>query len=184
MILKIYKPNSKNTGHAFNFSIGSDQKTEEPVVFMGAIKQSGWDNTKKTGDFKNNAKNPEKSTTVKLGEFECGEIISSLKNRHEWGNFHDFAENKTTIKFTPWDKPRTIKFKNPKTNKYEEKKITVPAFGISISRTNDKGSQYYQLPLEPGEAEALKVFLNLALRKTYEHRIEKFNSYNKEHRGA
>ena len=150
---------------------------------MGAVKQSGWDNAKKTGDFKGSAKNPEKSTTVKLSEFECGEIISAIQNRLEWGNFHDFGENKTSIKFTPWDKNRKIKFKNLKTNKYEEKQITVPAFGISVSRTNAKGSQFYQLPLEPGEAEALKIFLNLALNKIYNYRIEKFQSYNKEHRG-
>ena len=70
-----------------------------------------------------------KSLTVKLNEVECGEFISAFESRHDYSSYHDFDDNKTSIKISPWDKKRKVSFKDPKTQKYENKFVAVPALG-------------------------------------------------------
>ncbi len=105
---------------------------------------------------------------------ECGEFISAFENRHDYSSYHDFDDNKTSIKVSPWDKKRKVSFKNPKTQKYEDKFVTVPAFGLSLIRN---GNQVYKIPLDPGEVTMLKVFLTLSLTKLYETRFRKQQEY-------
>ena len=114
MSLQIYKPNDKNTGCACSFKFGVDLKRNEPIVFVNAIQQHGWDAKERVGSFTENANNPDKSLTIKLNEVECGEFISAFENRHEYSAYHDFDENKTSIKISPWDKKRKISVKDPK----------------------------------------------------------------------
>ena len=128
----------------------------------------------RVGSFTENANNPDKSLTIKLNEVECGEFISAFENRHEYSAYHDFDENKTSIKISPWDKKRKISVKDPKTKKYESKFIEVPAFGLAIVRN---GNQVYRIPLDPGEIVMIKNFLNLALNKIYEARLKKQQEY-------
>ena len=104
MSLQIYKPNDKNTGCACSFKFGVDLKRNEPIVFVNAIQQHGWDAKERIGSFTENANNPDKSLTIKLNEVECGEFISAFDNRHEYSSYHDFDENKTSMKISPWDK--------------------------------------------------------------------------------
>ena len=72
MIVQYYKPNSKNTGCAFSFDIGANNKNQEPCVYVRAIKQHSWNSKTRTGSFSENAKNPEKSISIKLNEIEVG----------------------------------------------------------------------------------------------------------------
>ena len=174
MSLQIYKPNPKNAGCACSFRFGVDMKTKDPVVYVNAIQQDSWDNNKKIGSFSENRNNPDKNLTIKLNEVECGEFISAFENRHDYSSYHDFDDNKTSIKVSPWDKKRKVSFKNPKTQKYEDKFVTVPAFGLSLIRN---GNQVYKIPLDPGEVTMLKVFLTLALTKLYETRLRKQQEY-------
>ena len=174
MSLQIYKPNDKNTGCACSFKFGVDLKRNEPIVFVNAIQQHGWDAKESVDSFTENANNPDKSLTIKLNEVECGEFISAYENRHEYSAYHDFDENKTSIKISPWDKKRKISVKDPKTKKYESKFIEVPAFGLAIVRN---GNQVYRIPLDPGEIVMIKNFLNLALNKIYEARLKKQQEY-------
>ena len=66
------------------------------------------------------------------------------------------------------------KLKNPKTQKYENKAVSVPAFGLSLVRN---GNQVYKIPLDPGEVIMLKTFLQLALTKLFESRLKKQQEY-------
>tara|TARA_Y100000034_G_scaffold21390_1_gene24620 strand:+ start:596 stop:1156 length:561 start_codon:yes stop_codon:yes gene_type:complete len=174
MSLQIYKPNPKNAGCACSFRFGVDMKSKDPVVYVNAIQQHSWDNNKKIGSFSENRNNPDKNLTIKLNEVECGEFISAFENRHDYSSYHDFDDNKTSIKVSPWDKKRKVSFKNPKTQKYEDKFATVPAFGLSLIRN---GNQVYKIPLDPGEVTMLKVFLTLSLTKLYETRLRKQQEY-------
>ena len=183
MSLQIYKPNPKNAGCACSFRFGVDMKSKDPVVYVNAIQQHSWDNNKKIGSFSENRNNPDKNLTIKLNEVECGEFISAFENRHDYSSYHDFDENKTSIKISPWDKQRKVSFKDPKTQKYESKFTPVPAFGLSLIRN---GNQVYKIPLDPGEVVMLRTFLTLALTKLFETRLQKQQEYqaNKRADGA
>jgi len=145
MNLSLYKPNSKNTGCAFNFSIGQGAKNM-PALYVSAIQQFNWDQKSKKGSFSENKDDPNKNINVKFNEWEVGSMISAFNNRHEYSAYHTFDENSTTIKLTPWDKQ----------TKSGDKSVTLPAFGMVLTRN---GNQSFRLPLEPGEVEALKQFL-------------------------
>ncbi len=167
MSIQIYKPNKSNNGFAFNFSIGINKKNKEPVLYVSAIAQHSWDEKKRLGSFTENKDDPEKNINLKFNEFECGGIINAIERRYEYSTFHQFDNNKTTIKLTPWDKPvKSTKF-NPSTKKYEEYKYTSPCFGLSITKN---GNNTFKIPLEPGECECLKAYVGSILSKIYDQR--------------
>lgn len=162
MNLQIYKPNSKNSGAAFNFSI--DNRNEKPIFYVNAILQHSWNDSTKTGSFSGNKDNPDKKLAIKLNEFELGEILSSLNSRIPWAGFHDFNDNKTAISLTPWDKTKKVKDKNGSVHEF-----TLPAFGFSVTRN---GSQHFRISLEPGEAEVLKRLIIKYLDLFFESTIK------------
>lgn len=168
MSISIYKPNSKNTGCAFSFRYGV-QKNQEPCLYVNSIKQYSWDDNKKTGSFSQNSNEPSKNLSIKFNEFECGSILSCLRNRYEYNTFHNYEDNKTTIKFSPWDKPVKTSSLNPKTKKFEEKQSVVPAFGISITRN---GSDTFKIPLDPGEVEVIYQFIKSIISRLVNFRIK------------
>ncbi len=145
MKFTLYKPNSKNAGSAFSFDIAKDKKGNA-VMYVSMIQQHSWNDQTKSGSFKENAKNPEKSGTIKLTANEAGEILSSLKTRIPFVAFHRRDKDTTIIKFTPWDKKRKIM------NKDGEEWLETPAFGFTVTRNS---SQIFKLPLEAGETEVL-----------------------------
>ena len=157
MSISLYKPNSKNSGCAFNFKIGVN-RNKEPVVYVSAIQQYSWDEKKKSGNFSGNKDDPDKNINLKFSEFEIGGILSAFSCRYEYSAFHSYEENKTSIKFTPWDKPC-------KDSKGTQK--TIPAFGITFTRN---GNQSFRVPLEPGEVENLKEFFRFYLKELFSHR--------------
>ena len=178
MNLAIYKPNGKNAGFAFNFQIGEDGKSKEPVLFVSSIAQHSWDSKKRIGSFSPNRKNPEKTISIKFNQFECGEILSCLKNRYAYETFHSFDSNKTVIKFSPWDKE--VKSTRLENNQPKESSHIVPAFGLVITRN---GNQVFRLPLTPGECECLISLLNLLMRKIFlarERKVEMSKSQNRD----
>jgi hypothetical protein len=153
MNLSLYKPNSKNAGCAFNFSVGSGGKGL-PALYVSAIQQFSWDDKSKTANFSNNRGDENKNINVKFNEWEAGGMISAFNCRYEYSTYHTFEENSTSIKLTPWDKKVKIK----------DKSVTVPAFGMVLTRN---GNQVFRLPLEPGEVETLKCFLKRYLDELF-----------------
>lgn len=149
MKFTLYKPNAKNTGSAFTFDSTKDRKGKS-VLFVSMILQHSWNDQTKTGSFKQNAKNPDKSTTIKLTENEAGEFLSCMETRIPFVGFHKTEEKTTIIKFTPWDKNRIIK------NKDGQETFKSPAWGLTITKNS---SQFFKLPIEAGEAECLAVLL-------------------------
>jgi hypothetical protein len=170
MSISLYKPNSKNAGCAFNFKIGVN-RNKEPVVYVSAIQQYSWDDKKKSGNFSGNKDDPDKNINLKFSEFEIGGIISSFRKRYEYSAFHSYEDNKTSIKFVPWDKQ----------SKTQNGTITLPAFGITFTRN---GNQSFRIPLEPGEVENLDQFLKFYLKELYSHRrreeIKNIQKYKKD----
>jgi hypothetical protein len=175
MSLQIYKPNSKNTGSAFTFQKSTDKKSGAPVFYISAISQFSWDDSKKTGSFSGNAKNPQKTINVKISETEAGSFVSAFNSRYEYTAFHSFDGNSTTIKFTPWDKSTKVSKYNPSSKTYEEDFINVPAFGITLSK--GKGNSI-KIALDPGEVEVVKNLFEIFIKSSLENKIqEAANSY-------
>ncbi len=166
MSIALYKPNNKNTGTAVNFRIGIG-KFNAPALYVGAIQQHSWDESRKIGSFSENAKNPDKTINIKLGEFECGEIINSIQDRVEYTTFHKFDDNQTIIKFTPWDKTRKISKFNPNSKSFEDSKVVVGAFGMTITRN---GNQTFKISLEPGEVRVVEEYLKVFLKELFDSR--------------
>lgn len=145
----LYKPNSKNTGAAFSFDSVKDRDGRN-VLFISMIQQYSWDDKKKNGSFKENAKNPDKSATIMLSFNEAGEFISSFRSRIPFVAFHKRKDETTIIKLTPWDKKR--KTLNADGEQWDE----TPAWGLSVTRNS---SQTFKLPIEAGESVVLEQLL-------------------------
>ncbi len=166
----LYKPNSKNNGCAMSFEIGT-LRDGGVALFVSAVLQSSWNDNSKTGSFKENAKNPKKSITIKLNANEAGELLSSLKTRIPYATFHKNNDDSTSIKFTPWDKPRTIKGKD------ENLTYDSDAFGLSIVKNS---ALTFKIALEAGETEVLAVLLKEFIAQVLYAAKEEFRPDNKQ----
>jgi hypothetical protein len=157
MIVQYYKPNSKNTGCAFSFDIGSNQKNNEPCIYIRAIKQFSWNPEKRTGSFSENSKNPEKSISLKINEIEAGGFINAIENYCEFSAFHSFQDNKTSISFKPYSKKDGTK-----------------AFSFGVTRNS---ANKFGIGVEMSEAYGLLEFLKIYLQELYLHRLQKTKEY-------
>lgn len=162
MSIQIYKPNKNNNGFAFSFYMGENQRDGTPSLFINAIAQHSWDSNKKIGSFSGSKEDPTKNISIKFNEFECGSIISAIDNRYEWNTYHAYEDNKTQIKLSPWDKVITNTKLNSKTKETYEEKITLPAFGLVITRN---GNQVFKIPMEPGEVQCVKILCQSIIQK-------------------
>tara|TARA_R110000824_G_scaffold121828_2_gene278192 strand:+ start:134 stop:700 length:567 start_codon:yes stop_codon:yes gene_type:complete len=170
MSLSLYKPTQKNTGCGFSFQLGINNKTQESALYIKAIKQHSWDETKRQGYFHGNSGNPDKNIVVKFNEYEIGNLIHSLISRIEYTTFHSFNEDKTVIKLAPWDKKAKKSAKNHDSGEWEEVWVPVKAYSLSFVRN---GNQSFSITLEPGEACSINEYLKFSLQKIYGERFDK-----------
>ena len=98
-----------------------------------------------------------------------GHIIHAFRSRIEYTTFHSFGEDKTNIKFSPWDKKVKKSIKDPN-GQWKEEWVTIGAFGIQFTRN---GNQTFQIGLEPGECEVVMEYLKFILREIFNHRAKK-----------
>ena len=91
-----------------------------------------------------------------------------------------FKNNKTVIKFTPWDKQSKISKFDAASKTYKETTETIPAFGMTIIKN---GNLTFKISIEPGEAECLSSFLSTVLGKIYKHRITRPKSKSQQPQG-
>jgi hypothetical protein len=145
--MKLYKPNSSNTGSAFGFQLGTGNKNKEPSIFITAIQQFSWNEKTKNGSFSENSKNPEKSISLKLNENELGGFIYAIEQYAEFSAFHTYEENKTAITFKPYTKKNGQK-----------------AFSFSIVRNS---ANKFGMGVEMSEAYALCQFFKFSLNEIY-----------------
>ena len=97
MIVQYYKPNSKNTGCAFSFDIGANNKNQEPCVYIRAVKQHSWNDKTRTGSFSENAKDPDKSISIKLNENEIGGFIHAVEKYTEFSAIREILKEKSCL---------------------------------------------------------------------------------------
>ena len=160
MIVQYYKPNSKNTGCAFSFDIGANNKNQVPCVYVRAIKQHSWNDKPRTGSFSENAKDPDKAISIKLNEIEVGGLIFAIEKYKEFSAFHSYEDNKTSISFKPY-----------------KKKDGADAFSFGVTRNS---ANKFGIGVEMSEAYGLREFLKFYLQELYIFRLSK----NKEFRNS
>ena len=145
--MKLYKPNSNNTGCAFSFQLGVGYKNHEPTLFINSVQQFSWNDKTKIGSFSENSKNPEKSISLKLNENEIGGFIYAIEQYAEYSTFHTYEENKTAISFKPYTKKNGQK-----------------AFSFGVVRNS---ANKFGIGIEMSEAYALLQFLKFSLNEIY-----------------
>ena len=96
MSVRLYKPNSKNTGSAANFSF-RNTPGQEPLFFVSLIKQDSWNAEKRTGSFANSRGNPATETSIMFNQFELGEIVNTFRTGKEWSTYHNTPKKKSSI---------------------------------------------------------------------------------------
>lgn len=102
MSYKLFKPNSKKTPERRSASTLAATKKEVRVLYVSAVLQAGWNSERKIDSFKENAKNPQKTITTKLDEFEVGGMIFVINNLIEWKAYHKSEGGSTQIVLTPF----------------------------------------------------------------------------------
>jgi hypothetical protein len=152
MIVQYYKPNSRNTGCAFSFDIGVNNKNQEPCVYIRAVKQFSWNDKTRSGSFSENAKNPEKSISIKLNEIEVGGFIHAIEKYTEFSAFHSYEENKTSISFKPY-----------------QKKDGAQAFSFGVTRNS---ANKFGIGVEMSESYMLLEFCKFFLQELYAFRLQ------------
>lgn len=151
-MINFYKPNSKNLGNAFGFRLGVQGKNEEPCLYMTAVKQHSWDSNKRRGSFSQNAKDPEKSASIKFNEAELGGFIYAIENYEKFNAFHSFDDNKTSISLSPYTKNDGTK-----------------AFSFSVTRNS---ANKFGIGLEMSEAYLLANYFKFVLNKIFTYRTQ------------
>lgn len=153
--LTFYKPNSKNTGAAFQISIG---KTNE--LFFKITKQSGWDDMKKRGSFKDNVNNPQKSMASKLNALEAASMINSINTKAEFKTYHKSKNQNLMINFG---------LMIDKTTNQEK------GFSLRILKeeaTNSVDKIQFSIGFYPNEALLLKMFLKEYIKVSFEEEVQ------------
>jgi len=149
-MINFYKPNSKNTGCAFGFRMGTQGKNNEPCVYMTSVKQYSWNEKTKNGSFSGNYKDPEKSISVKFNETEISGFIYAVEKYKKFNAYHTFDDNSTSIMFSPY-----------------KKKNGEDAFSFTVTRNS---SNKFGIGLEISEAYLISEFFKYALHALFSYR--------------
>lgn len=151
MRLNFYKPNKSNTGTALSFNVVSRQTKETPEngldLYVSFVKQASWNESTRKGSFSENAKNPEKTASLKLNETEAATIIRAVRLGTKFSTVHAYQGSTTSIMFGPY-----------------QKKNGDNAFSFSIK----KGEQSFLIGFELGEGELIAQFLENYLAKSFD----------------
>lgn len=155
---QVYKPNKNNTGSALSLTYN------QASVWLSMIKQASWDSQKRTGSFKANKEDPNKTINCKVNINECASIIDAVRYNKKVELFHSNDKNKTIIVFEPYIK------------KGETEQV---GFSLRLNRTEVQDSTNkasFVIGLTFGEAELLSQFMQFAIQKSFEESLQKFEA--------
>ena len=99
-----------------------------------------------------NAKDPEKSISIKLNEIEVGGFINAITNYKDFSAFHSYEDNKTSISFKPYTK-----------------KDGTEAFSFGVTRNS---TNKFGIGVEMSEAYGLLEFCKFYLQELYVCRLQ------------
>lgn len=114
-MMQFYKPNPRVSGHACSFDLQSTG--DSAGVYLELIKQTGWNDSSKTGSFKDGLK-----TKIKFNQTEVAGFLDSVRSNRELKLFHSTETKKTGITFAP----------------YKNKDGVQIGFSLAVSQGQDK----------------------------------------------
>lgn len=158
---RIYKPNKQGTGAATEWQLSrKDTKYNNVMFFLVGAAQDGKD---ENDNSKFSWQDKSRSVTMKMGEFDIGEILSvlnGLKNSAgtDKGIFHKNEKGNTILSFSKYFR------KDEKSG--EEVFI---GYALRLSKKQNDGGTAFQVQhlLTFSEGEVLRVLLGEALKEIY-----------------
>src|SRR6056300_1312629 len=154
-MINFYKPNEKKTGHACSFQYAKDGN-----FYFSFAKQTGWNDSNKTGSFKSSDKS--NSINGKLSPTEVCSIIDSIDSNREFSAFHKSAKQTLSIKFGPY-------VRNDEQVGY--------TFAVNKKDQSGEGKGFL-IGLNFGEAVQTREYLKTALQTVFNGQIEKSQNLN------
>lgn len=149
MSIHIYHPNKRSTGFATSFWYADKDST----VFATLLKQSGWDESKQNGVFKDSMNDPNKKVNIKLSYTEVSAILDCIERNRPFSTFHDADEFPKQIKFEPWITDGVAK-----------------GYSFSINVQSKQDSTYknaFYIGLTFAEARLIREFLIFAMHRHF-----------------
>lgn len=138
---------SAYAGSAISFNLW--KMNDGPTIMLECVKQKSHDG--KNGSFYNLKDNPDKGFRVKFNEKEAGDLVRSIREYKDCSLFHNFDDNKTSIKLLRSEK----KAKN-------EGEKGEPCYTLNVTRN---GSLSFRVGIELSEAEVIRVFFEEAIKE-------------------
>lgn len=148
MPVHIYHPNKVSSGFACSFSDGLNGD----CMFASILKQSGWNESTRTGTFKASLDDKNSFANIKLSDLEVAAILDCVERGRPFSTYHD-GDVPKTIQFTPWFSKQV----NEDTNKPDQRGFS---FAITVSSKEDptiKNSFY--IGLNFAEARLIREYL-------------------------
>lgn len=140
-MLQFYKPNKSVKGSAASFSLNSKKGS----VFVQIIKQTGYDEAKRLGSFKDG-----KQVSIQLNQIEIGAIIDVLEHQTEFKTVHKTEKFTTGINFTPYIK--------------DGKQL---GYGLSVNRSEGENKDSWLIGFNFHEAVVVREWLKFALEHIF-----------------
>jgi hypothetical protein len=153
--VQFYHPSSRGNGFATSFS----DSFNNDCVFATIIKQSGWDETTKTGSFKASREDVNANVTIKLNDLEVAAILDAIERGRPFSTYHD-GDVPKNIQFVPWFP------KVPEGTKVEQRGFS---FSITIASKDEnvKGNAFY-IGFSFPEARLIREFLANCLNSHFD----------------
>lgn len=168
-MIQFYKPTAANKGHAASFRLVGD------VVYLEMIKQSGWNETTKTGSFAGSRNDPNKKINLKFNAVELASFVRAIKynigadvqgsGAGEPVLYHRSEKGMTTIKFLPY-------FAAAKPQEQPIQK----GFSLSVFAKGSQGGadKSFLLGFTFAEAELIQNFFEYCLRMIFSFSEKKY----------
>jgi hypothetical protein len=105
--IEFYKPQKTGNGTCATFECNTSLEDDKKNGFyINLLKQHSWNDSTKTGSFKENVNNPEKHKKVKLNDLEICSFIQVIESNSErkFSTVHKSGEKTTPIFFEPYIK--------------------------------------------------------------------------------
>lgn len=148
-MIQFYKPNPKNSGSACSF-----YKTRDGAIMFSMIKQSSWDESKKTGSFQKNKNDPKGNVKVKLSLIEASGFLETIEKDSEFKEYHNSQNQSTQIRFVPYVDKNTNERKGFSLSVYKQAKDSQDKLSFLIGLTFK-------------EARLLKEYLTYVIRDSF-----------------
>ena len=105
--IEFYKPQKTGNGTCATFECNTSlEDPKKNGFYINLLKQHSWDETSKTGSFKENVNNPDKHKKIKLNDLEICNLLQVIESNSErkYSTVHKSGNKTTPFFFEPYIK--------------------------------------------------------------------------------